>query len=83
MNFQMITNYEDQPTTRRLLTVLNYPPKIIQVSDLVLANLAFAFGPYLNGLPGDEAYASEACKVLYKQVLEGRTFWNVVESLKD
>ena len=42
------------------------------MSDLDLANLAFAFGPYLNGLPGDEAYASEACKVLYKQVPEGQ-----------
>ena len=37
------------------------------MSDLDLANLAFAFGQYLNGLPGDHAYASEACKFVYQQ----------------
>ena len=42
------------------------------MSDLDLAKLAFAFGQYLNGLPGDEAYASEACKVLYQQVPEAQ-----------
>ena len=38
------------------------------VSDLDLAKLAFAFGQYLNGLRGDQAFASEACKVVYQQV---------------
>ena len=36
--------------------------------DLELAKLAFAFGQYLNGLPGAQAYASEACKVVYQQI---------------
>ena len=38
------------------------------MSNLDLANLAFAFGQYLNGVPGDQAYASEACKFVYQQV---------------
>ena len=53
MNFQMINELPTQQSS---------------LIDPGLAKLAFALGQYLNGLPGAQAYASEACKVVYQQI---------------
>ena len=49
-------NHSELPTQQRL------------VIDPDLAKVAFAFGQYLNGLPGAQAYTSEACKAVYQQI---------------
>lgn len=63
-----LTNYEDQPHNAETVNRSEFPTQMYSVSDLDLAKLAFAFGQYLNGIRGDQAYASEACKVVYQQV---------------
>ena len=79
MNFPMInlTNYEDQLHNTE---TVNRPKLRTQKSSVVdpdLAKLAFAFGQYLNGLPGAQAYASEACKVVYQQIPDDKLKSNV------
>ena len=59
-----LTNYEDQPHNAETVNCSELPTQMNLVSDLDLAQLAFAFGQYLNGPPGAQAYASEACKVV-------------------
>ena len=63
-----VTNYEDQPHNAETVNRTELPTQMNSVSDLDLAKLAFAFGQYLNDLRGDQAFASEACKVVYQQV---------------
>ena len=57
--------------TKHLTQRLTTPELRTQKStatDPDLAKLAFAFGEYLNSLPGAKTYASEACKVVYQQI---------------
>ena len=62
-----LTNYEDQPHNAETVNRSELPTQMNSISGLDLAKLAFAFGQYLNGLRGDQAYASEACKVVYQK----------------
>ena len=59
-----LTNYEDQLHNAETGNRSELPTQKNSVSDPDLAQLAFAFGQYLNGPPGAQAYASEACKVV-------------------
>ena len=63
-----VTNFEDQPHNTETVAHSKLPTQNSSAIDPDLAKLAFAFGQYLNGLPGAQAYASEACKVVYQQI---------------
>ena len=52
------------------------------MSEFDLAKLAFAFGQYLNGVPGDQACASEACQFVYQQVRDAQDLLKGCEKLK-
>ena len=73
-----LTTYEDQPHDAETVKRSELPTQQSSLIDPDLAKLAFAFGQYLNGLPSAQAYASEACKVVYQQIPDSghfKTFW--------
>ena len=63
-----LTTYEDQLPNTETVKRSELPTQQSSLIDPELAKLAFAFGQYLNDLPSAQAYASEACKVVYQQI---------------
>ena len=63
-----LRNNEEPPSNTETVTPPELPTLKSAAIDPDLAKLAFAFGHYLNSLPGAKAYASEACKVVYQQI---------------
>ena len=61
-----LTTYEDQLHNTETVKRSELPTQQGSLIDPELAKLASAFGQYLNGLPSAQAYASEACKVVYQ-----------------
>ena len=63
-----LRNHEDQPPNTETVPTPELPTQKSTAIDPDLAKVAFAFGEYLNTLPGAQTYASEACKVVYQQI---------------
>jgi len=63
-----LRNYEDPPRNTETVTPLELPTRKGTAIDPDLAKLTFAFGRYMNSLPGAKGYASEACKVVFQQI---------------
>ena len=59
-----LTNYGDQPHNSQTVNRSELPTKMNSVSDLGLAKLAFAFGQYLNSLPGDAKLCTSKFQML-------------------
>ena len=63
-----LRNHEDQPPNTETVPTPELPTQKSTAIDPDLAKVAFAFGEYLNTLPGAQTYASEACKAVYQQI---------------
>ena len=77
-----LTTYEDQPHNTEIVQRSTLPTQQSSLIGPELAKVAFAFGQYLNGLPGAQAYASEACKVVYQQIPDAQDILKCYGKLK-
>ncbi|KAL9952626.1 hypothetical protein ACROYT_G039902 [Oculina patagonica] len=77
-----LKNNDEPPSNTETVTPRELPTRKSAAIDPDLAKLTFAFGHYLNSLPGAKAYASEACKVVYQQIPDAQEILKRCEKIK-